>query len=272
VFQTIASSDAGASSGTMSWQCNGATDDKGAFMTSSVGEVSSADALAYASVVVQPTTFDYTITDLPAVVDLGSAPLAIDAAVTLPASGNTQLAEGLLSFFGLTEASYDPQIVGIGSVGPSTLTGLAVSRTGTLDFANAVAETFNLTGSLNPNAVGRHELRAHQRVTFQIGKHIVFQGIEVDARSLTFVCTSEPLASVWVVNPDAPIARDDTADLEIAVQDEAALGGPFTLDVLSNDEPSDAAFPIDPSTLSVVSATNGLTVEAVGGKLVVTPG
>jgi hypothetical protein len=93
---------AGAADGNLSWTCAGANDDTGAMVSSAIGEISSRSALMYASVTIQPSTVEYSITDLPPMVEVGSAPLAIDAQVTLPSGSNAQLADGLATFFGLT--------------------------------------------------------------------------------------------------------------------------------------------------------------------------
>ena len=268
-INTITPPLAGAAAGTMQWSCEGASDDTGAVVADGLNTTTQT-ALSVAGITVQPSSFDYSITDLPAAVSVGSAPLAIDATIAFPDAANAQLAQGFAQFFGLSQVPFNPQLVGIVNAGSSPLTGLANSTSGVLNFSSTGTAAHVLAGTLNPNQLGPNELRLHQRITFAIDQAITFDGRSVQVNTLTFVCTSDPLATVWVVNPGAPIARDDTAEVTIVGQDPPALGGPHMVDVLANDEPSDATKPIDAASLSVVSASPGLTVEVVNGGLAVT--
>ena len=81
-------SSVGAASGSVTWTCEGADDDKGAFVASGVGSMTSKSALGYANVGIEPVTMPYVATDLPAWVNTGSAALPIDAELTLPAGSN----------------------------------------------------------------------------------------------------------------------------------------------------------------------------------------
>ena len=263
-------SAAGAATGSSLWTCVGATDDSGAFVSSVIGDITSAWALSYAGVVPEPSTFDYSLTDIPEAVSVGSGPVAIEAAITLPNSSNAQLASGLLEFFGLTSVPFDPQALSLVTDGASPVLGLASESSGVLDFSAGGSTTYQLAGSLDPSALGEHSLRLHQRVTFVIDREIEYQGIDVQANTLTFECTSDPLATTWVINPGAPIARNDSATFDAGAVASPSLGGPFVLDVLANDTPSDPARPIDPATLRVVNTSDGAVAEVVDGKLSVT--
>ena len=261
-------SSVGAASGSVTWTCEGADDDKGAFVASGVGSMTSKSALGYANVGIEPVTMPYVATDLPAWVNTGSAALPIDAELTLPAGSNAQLGEGPLSFFDLSSVTYDPQIMEIVNDGGSALAGLSNSTTGNLDFANPTAAIHTLNGSFNPTVAGSNQLRFHQRITFLIDRSITYQGFDVEANTLTFDCTSDPFASIFVADPGAPIANPDSATLTLS--ESASTNTPVSVDVLANDLPSDPARPIDPATLKVTDNPGGLTYEVVDGSIVLT--
>lgn len=264
-------SSAGATVGTTTVTCSAARDDSGAVVSEAVGGMTTASAVSYAGQPMpDPAPMSYTLDGLPESTSVGAA---LSAAFLW--GGDTHTTGGLAgpfsSFFGLTTATANPVVTSLEITGPATKTGLTVTTSSSipLDGTDTPIPLW-MPGTVTPSAAGSFSVYGQQRVTFVINKDIDFQGIAVRVNTLTFVCRTDVLATVYAIAPGAPIARiDDFGATSLSVDDAGAVTGATTLDVLANDSPSASA--IDPTTLTVTNS--GLfTTEVIDGTIVITGG
>lgn len=262
---------AGATTGTTTVTCLPAQDDSGAVVSEAVGAMSTASAVSYArQSMPDPAPMSYTLDGLPETTSVGAS---LSAAFLWGGDSHTTgaLAGPFSSFFGLTTGTANPVVTSLEIAGPATRSGLTVTTTSSipLDGTDAPIPLW-MPGTITTTAAGAFTVWGSQRVTFVINKDIDFQGIAVRVNTLTFVCSTDVLATVYVIAPGAPIARiDDFRTESLVVDDAGAVSGATTLDVLANDSPSASA--IDPSTLTVTDP-GPFTTAVVDGKIVVTGG
>lgn len=266
---------AAAADGTATVTCRGADDDRGAVVSGPSGPISSASAVGNSGISIPaPASMSYTFGGIPESTGIGST-----LPVTFQWGGDSHLigalADQFLPPYGLTTATVDPIVTSLAIVGPATHTGLTATTTASFPLSGTdTPAPVSLSGTVTTTAAGVVTVQGSQRITFPINKDVNYQGplapdgISVRVNSLTFVCTTEVLATMYVVAAGAPIARlDDFAASGLVIDKAGAASGTTTFDVLANDSPTASA--IDPATLTVTNA-GPFTTSVVDGKIVVT--
>lgn len=266
---------AGAAGGSTTVTCRGADDDRGAVESGISGPITTASAVGYSGISIpDPASMSFTLDGIPETADVGSS---LSAAFQWGGDSHLigALAKKFLPQYDLTTVTADPIVTSLEVTGPATRSGLTATTAASFPLSGTdTPAPLSLSGTITTTATGAVTVQGSQRITFPINKDIDYQGplaeggISVRVNSFTFVCTTEVLATMYVVAPGAPIARldDFTAD-DLVVDTSAAVSGATTLDVLANDTPTASA--IDPSTLTVTDS-GPLTTSVVDGKIVVT--